>query len=145
MIYPGPAEQYSKWGGAKIHLVFWSIAGGGGRGSCGVVHFKNGLPGADSIFFNTVMTHQSCFNSFKNKKGISNKESVTMHSSTIIFACFIYLLSTCQFSPCGCLGPFFSHCWTEPRFSTYCSCRKGPLIFLLWWLQDLPAEACRSG
>ena len=55
--------------------------------------FKNGLPGVNSIFFNTVMTHQSCFNSFKNKKGISNKKSVTMHNSTIIFACFIFLLS----------------------------------------------------
>ena len=46
--------------------------------------FKNGLPGVNSIFFNTVMPHQSCFNSFKNKKGISNKKGVTMHNSTII-------------------------------------------------------------
>ena len=30
---------------------------GGGE----VVDFKNGLPGADSIFFNTVTTHQSFF------------------------------------------------------------------------------------
>ena len=25
----------------------------------GIVDFKNGLPGADSIFFDTVATHQS--------------------------------------------------------------------------------------
>ena len=72
--------------------------------------FKNGLPGADSIFLNTVMTHQSCFNSFKNKKGISNKKSVTMHSSTIIFACVIYFLSLCILSLWLFIGPFFSHC-----------------------------------
>ena len=45
--------------------------GGGGRGGdppllkCswtgGVVDFKDGLPGADSIFFNTVTTHQAFF------------------------------------------------------------------------------------
>ena len=27
----------------------------------GVVDFKDGLPGADSIFFNTVTTHQAFF------------------------------------------------------------------------------------
>ena len=46
-----------------------------------------------------------------------------MHNTIIIFARFIY-------SPCGCLEPFFSHCWT---------------FQLPWWLQDLPAETCRSG
>ena len=44
--------------------------GGGGGGDppllkCswtgGVVDFKDGLPGADSIFFNTVTTHQAFF------------------------------------------------------------------------------------
>ena len=36
--------------------------GSGGRGvGCGVVDFKNGLPGANSICFNTITTHQSFF------------------------------------------------------------------------------------
>ena len=39
-----------------IHL-FWSEVGGG-EGGGGVVDFKNGLPGADSIFFDTVTTLQ---------------------------------------------------------------------------------------
>ena len=30
---------------------------------CEVVDFKNGLPGADSILFHTVTTHQPFFNS----------------------------------------------------------------------------------
>ena len=40
-------------GRSKTFLVFL----GGGGGGCGVVDFKNDLPGADSIFFNTVTTH----------------------------------------------------------------------------------------
>ena len=48
---------------------------GEGGGGCRVVDFKNGLPGADSIFFNTVATHQSFFhNSLTNEKGVSNKK-----------------------------------------------------------------------
>ena len=34
---------------------------GEGGGGCGVVDFKNGLPDADSKFFNTVAPHQSFF------------------------------------------------------------------------------------
>ena len=33
-----------------------AIGGGGGGGGGGIVDFKNGLPGADSIFFYTVST-----------------------------------------------------------------------------------------
>ena len=40
-----------------IHL-FWSEVGGGGGRGCGAVDFKNGLPGADSIFFDTGTTLQ---------------------------------------------------------------------------------------
>ena len=78
------------------------VGGGGGGGDppllkCswteGVVDFKNGLPCADSIFFNTVTTHQAFFNSLTNEKGVSNKQSATMHSSTIICPCFIYFKS----------------------------------------------------
>ena len=39
----GPAEQFSKCQGEGV-----------GSGCCGVMDFKNGLPGADSIFFTTV-------------------------------------------------------------------------------------------
>ena len=54
---PGPAEQFSKCGGLSTSFeVNWV---GGGGGGCGVVDFKNGLPGADSIFFSTVTTHRS--------------------------------------------------------------------------------------
>ena len=34
--------------------VFKVPGGGGGGGCCGVMDFKKGLPGADSIFFTTV-------------------------------------------------------------------------------------------
>ena len=53
------------------------------------------------------------FNSLTNEKGVSNKKSVTMHSSIIIFECFIHFQSW-SFSPCGCLGPFFNHCRKGP-------------------------------
>ena len=58
MIYPGPAEQFSKCGGRSTSFEV-KLGEGAGGGGCGVVDFKNGLPGADSIFFNTVATHQS--------------------------------------------------------------------------------------
>ena len=48
------------WGGGgggggdpSLLKCSWMRGGGG----CGVVDFKNDLPGADSIFFNTVTTH----------------------------------------------------------------------------------------
>ena len=43
-------------GGGSLLEGVWG-GGGGGGGGCGVVDFKNDLPGADSIFFNTVTTH----------------------------------------------------------------------------------------
>ena len=45
----GPAEQFSKCGdqSTSFEVKLGELAGVG----CGVVHFKNGLPGADSIFF----------------------------------------------------------------------------------------------
>ena len=40
-----------------IHLFRCEVVGvGGGGGVGGIVDFKNGLPGADSIFFYTVTT-----------------------------------------------------------------------------------------
>ena len=46
--------------------------GGGAGGGCWVVDFTNGLPGACSICFNTVATHQSFFlNSLTNEKGVT--------------------------------------------------------------------------
>ena len=60
---------------AGVDLPLLKCSWGGGGGVCGVVDFKNGLPGADSIFFNTVTTHQSFFlNSLTNEKGVSNKK-----------------------------------------------------------------------
>ena len=51
--------------------------------------FKNGLTGADSIFFSTVITHQSFFfNSLTNEKEVSNEKSVAMHSSRMQIAGF---------------------------------------------------------
>ena len=48
---------------------------GEGGGGCRVVDFKNDLPDADSIFFNTVATHQAFFlNNLTNEKGVSNKK-----------------------------------------------------------------------
>ena len=67
-------EQFSKCGGRSTSFeVKLGVVGGGG--GCGVVDFKNGSPDADTIFFNTVTTHQSFFfNSLTNEKGISNKK-----------------------------------------------------------------------
>ena len=58
----GPRSSFQS-AGADPPLNFRSEVGegGGGGGGCGVVDFKNGLTGADSIFFNTVATHQSLF------------------------------------------------------------------------------------
>ena len=82
----------------------------------GIVDFKNGLPGADSIFFYTVTTLQSFFkNSLTNEKAVSNKD-VTMHSSSIISTCFIYFKSLSVLSLQR-LEPFFIHCHgMEPCF-----------------------------
>ena len=72
MIYPGPAEQFSKCGDRSTSFqVKFGEGGGGSR----VVDFKNGLPDADSIFFNTVASHQSFFfNSLPNENGVSNRK-----------------------------------------------------------------------
>ena len=76
--------------------------GGGGGGDppllkCswtgGVVDFKDGLPGADSIFLIQLQLIKHFFNSLTNEKGVSNKQRATMHSSTIICPCFIYFKS----------------------------------------------------
>ena len=81
------------------------------EGGCGVVDFKNGCPGVDSIVFNTVTTHQSFFlNSLTNEKGVSSKKNVAMHSSIMIFAYFIYFKSLSVFSLRLCLEPFIGHC-----------------------------------
>ena len=50
-------------GGGDPPLLKRSWKGGGG---CGVVDFKNGLPGANSTFFNTVRTRLIIF--FKTRK-----------------------------------------------------------------------------
>ena len=51
----GPAEQFSKCGGrsTSFDVKLWGVGGGGVDG---IVDFKNSLPGADSIFFDTVTT-----------------------------------------------------------------------------------------
>ena len=56
----GSAEQFSKSGGGGVDPPILKCRGSGGVG-CGVVDFKNGLPGVDSISFNTITTHQSFF------------------------------------------------------------------------------------
>ena len=52
--YTGPAEQFSKCGGQSTSFEVKLRDGE-------FVDFKNDLPGADSIFFNTITTHQSFF------------------------------------------------------------------------------------
>ena len=46
----GPTEQFSKSGGADPPILKCRGGGWGGVG-CGVVDFKNGLPGADIHIF----------------------------------------------------------------------------------------------
>ena len=61
----GPASSFQSAG--PIHLFEVKFGG--------VLDFKNGLPGADSIFFNTVTNHQSFFfNSLTNEEGVSNRK-----------------------------------------------------------------------
>ena len=58
----GPRSSFQSAGGRSTSFeVKLGEGAGGGGGGCGVVDFKNGLPGADSIFFNTVATHQAFF------------------------------------------------------------------------------------
>ena len=59
--YTGPAEQFSKCGGQSTPFEVKFRDGGGGGGGGNFVDFKNDLPGADSLFFNTITTHQSFF------------------------------------------------------------------------------------
>ena len=57
-LFPGPAEQFSICGGRSTSFgVYFFFVEVGGAGCCGVVDFKNGLPGVDSILFNTITTH----------------------------------------------------------------------------------------
>ena len=62
--------------------------------------FKNGLPGADSIDF--LIQLQLINHFFKivkqTRKELVTKRGVTVHSSIIIFACFIYFKSLSVFS-----------------------------------------------
>ena len=49
-------------GGGGVDPPILKFRGGGGELVVEhVVDFKNGLPGADSISFNTITTHQSFF------------------------------------------------------------------------------------
>ena len=54
----GPRSSFQSAGGRSTSFEVKLGEGGGG---CRVVDFKNDLPGADSIFFNTVATHQAFF------------------------------------------------------------------------------------
>ena len=63
-----------------------------------------------------------------------------MHSSIISRVSFTF--KVCPFSPCGCLGPFFTIVERSHVFNLRAAEKE---IFLLRWFQDLPAEACKSG
>ena len=79
------------------------------------------------------------FNSLTNEKGVSN-ESVTMHSSIIIFACFIHFQSL-SVPSLRLFRTFLYLLSNRAKFLTF-AFPKRTRLFLL---QDLPAEACRSG
>ena len=55
----GPRSSFQSRG-VGVDPPILKCRGSGGVG-CGVVDFKNGLPGVDSISFNTITTHQSFF------------------------------------------------------------------------------------
>ena len=82
----GPAEQLQSAGAdAPLLKCSWEKGGGGWwLWGCNV-DFKEGLPGADSIFFliQLQLINHFLLNSLANEKGVSNKKSVTMHSSII--------------------------------------------------------------
>ena len=79
----GPAEQFSKWGWGGTHL-FRSVVGGEELWTLAMVYL---LPTQYCLIQLQLINH--FFNSLTNEKGVSNKQSATMHSSTIIFPCFI--------------------------------------------------------
>ena len=81
-------------------------------------------------------------NSLTNEKGVSNKKGVTMHSSIIIFACFIRFQSF-SFLSLRLFRTFFLTIVEGSHFFNLRAAEKD--LFLLRWLQDLPAEPCKSG
>ena len=85
--------------------------------------------GTDSIFFNTVKTHQSIFFF---TKGVSNKKRITsMHIC-------IKSLSVLSY---GCQWDLFLTIVERDHVFNLRTAEKD--LFLLRWLQDLPAEVCK--
>ena len=75
------------------------------------------LNGADSIFLNTVTTHQSIFfHSLANEKGVSNKKkdnhAQLHHNPRVFYSLSKFVRSLIWLS----VGPFFTHCSTGPCF-----------------------------
>ena len=68
-LVAGPMEQFSMCGGRSTSFEVQR------EGGVGVVDFKNGLPVADSICFNTVTTHQSFFvKAYQTRKEVVTKK-----------------------------------------------------------------------
>ena len=134
ILKSGPAEQFSKCGGRSTPFEVQLGFGGG-------LDFKNGLPGADSIFFNTVTTHQSFFLIvYQTRKELVTKKynhAQQQHNFRVSFTSRIVrsLLSAVQ-----------NLSLVIVERSHVCNLRAAEKdLFLLRWLQDLPAEVCRSG
>ena len=70
------------------------------------------LNGDDSIFLNTVTTHQSIFfHSLTSEKGVSNKKRIAVHICIIILTrVFHSFLMFVRFLIRLSVGPFFTHC-----------------------------------
>ena len=97
-------EQFSKRGGRSTSFEALWGGGAGGRGGgdrrkvgAGVVRlwtFKMVyLVPTQYFLIQLQLINHFFFDSLINEKGVSNKKSVTMHSSIIIFACFIHFQS----------------------------------------------------
>ena len=130
-VTTGPAEQFSKCG---RRATSFEVGGGGTFIMVYLVptHYF-------SIQFQLI---NNFLNSLTNEKGVSNKKGVTMHSSIIIFACFIRFQSF-SFLSLRLFRTFFLTIVEGSHFFNLRAAEKD--LFLLRWLQDLPAEPCKSG
>ena len=110
---PGLAKQFSKCVGRSTS--FWSVVGGGGV-VVGLWTFKMVyLVPTQYFLIQLQLINHFFFDSLINEKGVSNKKSVTMHSSIIIFSYFTHFQSF-SVPSLRLFRTFFNHCWTEPCF-----------------------------
>ena len=102
----------------------------------------NGLPGVDSLFSNTVTTHQS-FLLIINKRKRGQQRKKYNHAQQYHNFNMFHLLSKFVRSLVAAVQDLFLTIVKRDHVFNLRAAEKD--LFLLRWLQDLPAEACKSG